>query len=701
MDYMAENKFLRNITEEARQGKLDNIIGRESEILHAMQVLGRRLKNNPVLIGKPGVGKSAIVEALAQRIIARDVPAMLSNCVIYSLDIGFLIAGAKYMGEFEERLKSVIVKIESDPQSILFIDELHNIVGAGRTQGAMDAANILKPALARGKLRCIGATTIDEYKEHIEKDPALARRFQPIFVNEPTIPEALAILRGLRESYELHHAVRILDEALVVAVQLSDRYITERFLPDKALDMIDEACSNLRIAIDTEPEDLHRKKRLVIMKQMEVSTIEKGGTDSRFLTNLKDEIDMLQSEIKSLDEQWRKEKEVLTKLRNLKQRLRDLRQEQERAQNVDFDYVKAAEIMNRKIPEVEKQIALNEVEAHDLVSRDFVDEDKIAQIVSRSTGIPASKMLQEERERLLTMDEEIRRKVVGQDHAVELVSKAIRRSRSGLFRNNKPIGVFMCVGPTGVGKTELSKAIAEFIFDDEKSLIRLDMSEFSEEHSIARLIGAPPGYVGYEKGGILMDAVRMRPYQVILLDEIEKANPRIWNLFLQIFDDGRATDSKGHVVNFKETIFVLTSNVGTEKIKDYRRFDRRDEEAIEKRVRETFPPEFINRLDEIIVFRPLSNNDMSHILDINLHKMNMELAEKNIYVELSERVRRYIIENGYVPELGARPMKRLLIKLVYDPLAENLIRENIQGQLLLDIDHNNNIMISHSNKVSL
>ena len=610
---MNESKFLRNITAEAREGKLDNIIGREVEILHSMQILGRRLKNNPVLIGKPGVGKTAIVEALAQRINARDVPTTLMNCTIYSLDIGFLIAGAKYMGEFEERLKGVITQIENDPHSILFVDELHNIVGAGRTQGAMDAANLLKPALARGRLRCIGATTIDEYKEHVEKDPALARRFQPIFVNEPTTAEALAILRGLRESYELHHAVRILDEALVVAVQLSERYITERFLPDKALDIIDEACSNLRISIDTEPEDLHRKKRLLIMRQMEVSTIEKGGTDSKFLSNLKEQIETLREEISNLDENWRKEKEVLTKLRNLKQKLRDLRQEQERAQNVDFDYIKAAEIMNRKIPEIEAKIKEQEAESADIITRDFVDEDKVAQIISRSTGIPASKMLQEERERLITMAQQLQKRVIGQDHAIELVSKAIRRSRSGLFSNSRPIGVFMCVGPTGVGKTELSKALAEFIFDDERALLRLDMSEFSEEHSIARLIGAPPGYVGYEKGGVLMDAVRMRPYQVILLDEIEKANPRIWNLFLQIFDDGRATDAKGHIVNFKETIFVLTSNVGTEKIRDYRKFDYRDEENIQKRVRETFPPEFINRLDEIIVFRPLSNKDMNHL----------------------------------------------------------------------------------------
>ena len=688
---MSGEKFLRNITEEVREGKIDNIIGREVEILHAMQILGRRLKNNPVLIGKPGVGKTAIVEALAQRIVARDVPTMLSNCSIYSLDIGFLIAGAKYMGEFEERLKGVITRIENDPNSILFIDELHNIVGAGRTQGAMDASNILKPALARGKLRCVGATTIDEYKEHIEKDPALARRFQPIFVHEPNISEALAILRGLRESYELHHAVRILDEALVVAVQLSDRYITERFLPDKALDIIDEACSNLRISIDTEPEDLHRKKRLLIMKQMEVSTIEKGGTDSKFLTNLKSDIQNLQSEITDLDAQWRKEKEILTRLRNLKQKLRDLRQEQDRKQYVEFDFNRAAEIVNRDIPQIEKQI--EEQESQGLLARDFVDEEKVAHIVSRSTGIPATKMLQEERERLLHMDEEIQKRVVGQNHAVELVAKAIRRSRSGLFRNNKPIGVFMCVGPTGVGKTELSKAIAEFIFDDEKAMIRLDMSEFSEEHSIARLIGAPPGYVGYEKGGALMDSVRMRPYQVILLDEIEKANPRIWNLFLQIFDDGRATDSKGHIVNFKETIFVLTSNVGTEKIKDYRRFERRDEEAIEKRVREVFPPEFINRLDEIIVFRPLSTESISEILEITLNKINRELATKDIHVTISENMRSYIVSHGYVPELGARPMKRLLAKLVYDPLAEKMIKDSLSGHVTLDMDRNENVTV--------
>jgi ATP-dependent Clp protease ATP-binding subunit ClpB len=693
---MNESKFLRNITAEAREGKLDNIIGREVEILHSMQILGRRLKNNPVLIGKPGVGKTAIVEALAQRINARDVPTTLMNCTIYSLDIGFLIAGAKYMGEFEERLKGVITQIENDPHSILFVDELHNIVGAGRTQGAMDAANLLKPALARGRLRCIGATTIDEYKEHVEKDPALARRFQPIFVNEPTTAEALAILRGLRESYELHHAVRILDEALVVAVQLSERYITERFLPDKALDIIDEACSNLRISIDTEPEDLHRKKRLLIMRQMEVSTIEKGGTDSKFLSNLKEQIETLREEISNLDENWRKEKEVLTKLRNLKQKLRDLRQEQERAQNVDFDYIKAAEIMNRKIPEIEAKIKEQEAESADIITRDFVDEDKVAQIISRSTGIPASKMLQEERERLITMAQQLQKRVIGQDHAIELVSKAIRRSRSGLFSNSRPIGVFMCVGPTGVGKTELSKALAEFIFDDERALLRLDMSEFSEEHSIARLIGAPPGYVGYEKGGVLMDAVRMRPYQVILLDEIEKANPRIWNLFLQIFDDGRATDAKGHIVNFKETIFVLTSNVGTEKIRDYRKFDYRDEENIQKRVRETFPPEFINRLDEIIVFRPLSNKDMNHILDMGLRKMNAELAKRDINVALSPHLREYITEHGYVPELGARPLNRLLTKLVYDPLAEEMIKGELKGSLLIGLEKDQ-IVITQAN----
>lgn len=689
-----QNKFLRNISEEARSGKLDNIIGRENEIRHAMQILCRRLKNNPVLIGKPGVGKTAIVEGLAQRINIGDIPGMLSNCSIYSLDMGFLLAGAKFMGEFEERLKSVIETLEKDPNSILFIDELHTIVGAGKSQGAMDAANMLKPALARGNLRCIGATTIDEYKEHIEKDPALARRFQPIFVNEPTGEEALAILRGLRESYELHHGVRILDEALVVAIQLSQRYMTERFLPDKALDIIDEACSNMRIVIDTEPENLHRKKRLLMMKQMEIKTIERGGSESRFLNNLKAECETLNQEIDELNGQWQKEKQVLLKLRNLKQKLRDLKQEQYNMQLAgNFD--KAAEITHVKIPQLEKEIEEQTNISMEIAARDFVDEDEVASVVSRSTGIPVSKMMREEKERLMTMEDEISKRVIGQRHAIGLVCQAIRRSRSGIFKNEKPIGVFMCVGPTGVGKTELSKAIAEFLFDNENAMIRIDMSEFSEEHSIARLIGAPPGYVGYDKGGILTDAVRMRPYQVILLDEVEKANPRIWNLFLQIFDDGRATDGQGHIVNFKETIFMLTSNIGTNKIKDYKRFDQRDSDAIYKAVQETFPPEFINRLDEIIVFHPLNKESIAKILDSNIARMNRDLDSHDISVDLTTQLRNYIIENGYVPEMGARPMKRLMTKLVHDPLSTYMIENpGSHGKITLDLRDGHGFILS-------
>ena len=679
---VVELKFLRNISEEARSGKLDNIIGRENEIRHAMQILCRRLKNNPVLIGKPGVGKTAIVEGLAQRINSGDVPSTLAKSTIYALDMGFLLAGAKFMGEFEERLKGVITDIEKDPNAILFIDELHTIVGAGKTQGAMDAANMLKPALARGQMRSVGATTIDEYKEHIEKDPALARRFQPIFVNEPTSEEALAILRGLRESYELHHGVRILDEALVMAIHLSERYITERFLPDKALDIVDEACSNMRIVIDTEPENLHRKKRLLMMKKMEVQTIEKGG-DSRFLATLKDEVSQLESDINELNEHWQSEKQVLVQLRNLKQRLRDLKQEQYNLQLAGrFD--KAAEITHVQIPEVEKQID----EYSQIGARDFVGEDEVAEVISRNTGIPVSKMMKEEADRLMGMENELRRRVIGQQKAIEAVAKAIRRSRSGLFRNEKPVGVFMCVGPTGVGKTELSKALAEFLFDNETAMIRIDMSEYAEEHTISRLIGSPPGYIGHDKGGLLTDSVRMRPYQVILLDEIEKAHPRIWNLFLQIFDDGRATDAKGHLVNFKETIFMMTSNIGSNKIRDYRRFDRRDEDAIRKTVQETFPPEFINRLDDIILFHPLGEDELRRILDLNLDKINRDLRSRDITITLTDRLKEYLIRHGYVPEMGARPLKRLLTNMVQDPVATFVMSQPQTTGLALTVDEN-------------
>ena len=688
--------FLRNISEDSRNGRTEQIIGRQNEINDTVKILCRKQKNNPILIGQPGVGKTAIVEALAQRINEKMVPTMLSGMEIYSLDMGSLMAGAKYMGEFEERLKSVIDFAEKNPNVVLFIDEIHLIVGAGKTQGAMDAANILKPPLARGILKCIGATTVEEYKQYIEKDLALARRFQPIFINEPTEKETLSILRGIREKYELHHGLRISDMALVAALKLSKRYITDRFLPDKAIDVLDEACSNMSIEMDTEPEELRAKKHALWITKMEIRAVEKteNGNRSPFLEKLYPEEENLQKEITYLEKKWKEEQKIIIELRKLKQKLKDLKQEQYNSQLMgNFD--RAAEISYVDIPNLEKLIHEESKKAESMSVRDFLSENDVAKVISRVCGVPVAKMLEDEKQRLLKMEEEIHKRIIGQEKAISSICKCIRRSR--VFESNKPIGVFMCVGPTGVGKTELSKAFAEFLFSNENAMIRIDMSEFSEEHSIARLIGAPPGYVGYEKGGVLTEAVRMKPYQVILLDEIEKANPRIWNLFLQIFDDGRCTDGQGHLVNFKETIFMMTSNIGSDKIKDYEWFNDFEIEEIKKSVNSVFPPEFINRIDEVIVFSPLNKVEIRKIFDINLNKVNTELADREISLEVSSHLRDLIMKEGYAPALGARPMKRAMIRHIYDPVANFLIEhDKYKGSLLLDLGKDNEVIVMSS-----
>jgi ATP-dependent Clp protease ATP-binding subunit ClpB len=680
--YDALKKYSRDLTQAARDGKLDPVIGRDEEIRRTIQVLSRRTKNNPVLIGEPGVGKTAIVEGLALRIVNGDVPDSLEDKKLLALDMGALIAGAKYRGEFEERLKAVLQEVTSSSGSIiLFIDEMHTIVGAGKADGAMDASNLLKPALARGELHCIGATTLDEYRKHVEKDAALARRFQPVFVNEPSVEDTVSILRGLKDKYEQHHGVRITDGAIVSAATLSHRYIADRFLPDKAIDLVDEAAARLKMQVDSKPDELDSIDREVVRLKIEQEALKKEsdpGSKER-LKKLEGELKSLEKQSADLTARWKSEKDKLSNAQKLKTELDALRVELANAQRRG-EYQKAGELAYGRIPELEKKLKDVEGKNAGAVVEEAVTSSHVAQIVSRWTGIPVDRMLEGEREKLLKMEEQIGKRVVGQAEAVKSVSTAVRRARAGLQDPNRPIGSFMFLGPTGVGKTELTKALAEFLFDDEAALIRIDMSEYMEKHSVARLIGAPPGYVGYDEGGALTEAVRRRPYQVLLFDEIEKAHPDVFNVLLQVLDDGRLTDGQGRTVDFRNTLIVMTSNLGAEYLVNQP--EGQDTEAVRDQVmgevRRAFRPEFLNRVDEIILFHRLKRDNMGSIVDIQIKRLAKLLEERKITIALDAKARDWLADKGYDPAYGARPLKRAIQKAVQDPLAELILSGKVK-----------------------
>ncbi|MGE3914876.1 MAG: ATP-dependent chaperone ClpB [Hyphomicrobiaceae bacterium] len=680
--YDALKRYARDLTEAAAQGKIDPVIGRDEEIRRTIQVLSRRTKNNPVLIGEPGVGKTAIAEGLAQRIVKGDVPESLKDKKLLSLDMGALIAGAKYRGEFEERLKSVLKEVTAEAgKIILFIDELHTIVGAGKTEGSMDAGNLLKPALARGELHCVGATTLDEYRKHIEKDAALARRFQPVFVDEPTVEDTISILRGLKERYEQHHKVRVTDSALVAAATLSSRYITDRFLPDKAIDLVDEAASRLRMQVDSKPEELDNVDREIVRLKIEAEALKKetDAASKDRLSRLQKELADLEQRSAELTQRWQSDKDKLGQAAEMKKQLDAARNDLATAQRRG-EFQRAGELTYAIIPALEKKLTSLEERGGDGLMEEAVTPDHVAQIVSRWTGIPVDRMLEGEREKLLKMEEALARRVVGQEEAVKAVSTAVRRARAGLQDPNRPIGSFMFLGPTGVGKTELTKALAAFLFDDESAMVRIDMSEYMEKHAVARLIGAPPGYVGYEEGGALTEAVRRRPYQVILFDEVEKAHPDVFNVLLQVLDDGRLTDGQGRTVDFKNTLIILTSNIGAEylvAVKDGGDM-KQAREYVMAEVRTKFRPEFLNRLDEIIVFHRLQRTEMGRIVDIQMTRLQKLLADRKITLVLDDAARTWLANSGYDPAYGARPLKRVIQKSVQDGLAERLLAGEIK-----------------------
>jgi ATP-dependent Clp protease ATP-binding subunit ClpB len=679
--YDALKKYARDLTQAARDGKLDPVIGRDEEIRRTVQILARRTKNNPVLIGDPGVGKTAIAEGLALRIANGDVPDSLKDRKLMALDLGSMIAGAKYRGEFEERLKGVLDEVKgAEGEIVLFIDEMHTLIGAGKSEGAMDASNLLKPALARGELHCIGATTLDEYRKHVEKDPALQRRFQPVFIGEPTVEDTVSILRGLKEKYELHHGVRITDGALVAAATMSNRYITDRFLPDKAIDLMDEAASRLRMEVESKPEEIENLDRRIIQLKIEREALKKetDRASKDRLATLEGELANLEQQSAGLTQRWQAEKEKIAAESKVKEQLDAARLELEQAQRAG-DLAKAGELQYGRIPQLEKQLSEAEAASESAMLREEVTAEDIAGVVARWTGIPMERMLEGERSKLLQMEEEIGRRVIGQRQAVEAVSRAIRRARAGLQDPNRPMGSFLFLGPTGVGKTELTKSLADFLFDDANAMVRIDMSEFMEKHSVSRLIGAPPGYVGYEEGGVLTEAVRRRPYQVVLFDEVEKAHADVFNVLLQVLDDGRLTDGQGRTVDFTNTIIILTSNLGSQYLSGLA--DDEDVEKVEPQVMEMvrghFRPEFLNRLDEIILFHRLAAEHMGPIVDIQVARVGRLLADRKIVLELSDGARTWLGRVGYDPVYGARPLKRAVQKYLQDPLADAILKGEI------------------------